>query len=141
MTLHNVSTTAAPTDRPDLSHLPMDVQLRIEIAETQGFCWKRERDPSGWRLEDGGVWIPDDTRRARLVGLREYVRQPAEWGLLLTVEGITVGPHPHSRPVTGWRALHDASAPPCDAPTPGRAVCLAVLAKHGRDTARYTVGR
>ena len=130
---------------PDLSRLPLDMQLRIAVARTEGGRWvgigatRRGlyMDGHGYtlRMTDDGYGVK------MLAGLPDYLNDPAEWGALM------------ERELKGWERSDDGrthlafyiSQPPripCRlserAATLPRAVCLAVLAKHCKDTSRYT---
>lgn len=138
MVEHTTSTRAAP----DLSHLPLDVQVRIEVAETQGATWTRDYVGTRWWLvpagkpddrlftvkDDGGTWD---------WGLPKVLTDPAAWGALMERERISVIATFAVGGVPEWLARFARPNGSRTASAPGRAVCLAVLAKYGRDTSRY----
>lgn len=122
--------------RPDLSHLPLDVQLRIEVAETQraagveweciGVRWVLMDDGHGVVLWENGT-----------ADVRDYLNDPAALLALLERERITVVAPEDGDDDQTWWADYATAARHRD-PSIGRAVCLAVLTKHGRGVSRYT---
>ncbi|HEY7770119.1 hypothetical protein [Longimicrobium sp.] len=131
---------AETQSRPSLSHLDPDVRLCVDVEELLGATWRGEEL---WR--DRRVLVLADANGAYpTVLLPDYPNDPAAWGALM------------ERELSGWRqvdilgaklnvcrypkrdGLSYAEGPPMN--SLGRAVCLAVLAKHGRDTTPYTQG-
>lgn len=128
-------------ERPDLSAPPRDVRVRIAVAETQGWKWKRTEGTTGsiadtprWVLSlEGGdrpyaMW---DTGEAWAPNFPDYLTDPAAWGEMLEKERVHVQPASDS---TVWYATTPADGLWHDGDTPGEAICAAVLAKYGFGT-------
>lgn len=148
--------------RPNLSGRPRALRVNLAVAEALSWKWKRSEggespvDRPRWVLsldggdkpyamwDDGKVWAPT---------FPDFVADPAAWGALVTAE--LCGLH-QSGPGGPWKGqwwdegklavLREAGVPLENArairvglfvgplcPTPGEAVCAAVLAKHGID--------
>ena len=138
-----MTTSAEPQAHPDLSHLPEDVRLRIAVAETQGFRWLPAPPNVAYVWRDSGAWALTGPRAGVTVfgltakgvgipyhGFPNYLSAPAAWGALLEKERVGLQPVGAGRPGGKWQASPDWFIwylGDC----PGRAVCLAVLAKYG----------
>jgi len=158
--------TEAPAS-PDLSSLTPRQRLNIAVALTQGFGWLTAEDDdephSIWKLDNEGgppwdlvntkgelaAWtysgsallrIPDST-----VALPDYAGDPAAWGALMEKESdVWAEPLFHSgegqRQVWQGCWMNPDKVLPAtvgDFDQPGRAVCAAVLTKHGIDPTPY----
>lgn len=131
------------TEHPNLSRLSREDRLRISVAETQGYRWGNEGP--FWRMSapGGGTLARLSAPRGDdlvVFGLPDYLTDPAAWGALMERERIEVCPGPRSAR-TRWvaRAVDCEGEAGCYVShySPGWAVCLAVLAKHGRDISEF----
>ena len=115
-----------------LSRLPYETRVRLEVAETQGERWRRERD-GWWWMENRRDLLASVSPAGvfHLERLPDYLNDPAAWGALMEKERIDV------RFGEGVCTTVDARA--CGSTDPwsegqniGWAVVMAFLAKHGR---------
>ncbi|HWK88345.1 MAG TPA: hypothetical protein VNP72_00070 [Longimicrobium sp.] len=134
--------SAPTTAAPDLSHLPVDVRLGIAVARALGWSGVICGPRTNLSASAPAYGYPPLYRRS---GARstvpDYLNDPAAWGALMEKERIDVlAPCVGGRQDWVAQAADKASMHGHFAATPGRAVALAVLAKHGVDTAPYTEG-
>jgi hypothetical protein len=131
--------------KPDLSQLPESTQFRITVMGTQGWTWERDEGTPGSHVDrprwvfalpggdkpfamwdDAGIWCPT---------FPDPENDPAAWGALMERERISLYPAFSSEYKLPWEARwgvdDERDIDDAIAATPGRAVCLAVLAKHG----------
>lgn len=130
------------TDSPDFPHLPDNARLRIAVAKTQGEGWTRyeaqDGTDGGWELLGPGPVVlcrVYDAYPDRLLCTPDYLTDPAAWGALMERERISLYPafsSDYKRPWEArWGVNDERDMDAAVAGTPGRAACLAVLAKHG----------
>ncbi len=157
-----MSTTDAPA-RPDLSHLDADVRLRIELAETQGATWEPSpyervelRSPASGRESDR-IFAVRGTGERTIVALvwldgtgewraPDPLADPAAWGALMEKERVGLRWEDNGDCWSEWWETSGSAGVRrrieahhlVQHKEPARAVCLAVLAKYGRDTSPYT---
>jgi hypothetical protein len=148
-----MATVDAPA-RPDLSALPRDVRLRIEVAEAEGAAWQAGSEAGSWWLvipSKGGAYQDDLLfigKRGSLAlpyplilfGLPKYTSDPAAWGALMERELARWETDDGGEHWCAWRDNDGWVHRGPWATTIGVSACLAVLAKHGRDTTWYTEG-
>lgn len=148
--------STATEARPDLSALDRETRICIAVAETQSAAWVRADEFNRWHLIGETAYGPGIYCVVWDAGYGEwdwrgpnYLTDPAAWGALLEKEGVWPFPvvSDGTLPcVVGWRggyvrvSLDDDSAPSAHLvpnnfrecfDSPGEAVVMAVLAKHG----------
>lgn len=110
--------------RADLSHLSVDERTCVAVALTQGARWTAAGEC--WLHGRPIVCVSVGGTPYVTVLLPHYLNDPAAWGPLMVAEQIAAVPGDD-----GWSCYARSVGPPQVAATIGKAICLAVLAKHG----------